>query len=197
MHSERCEPCRVVYWKAHNQARNKERTESGARKVYDKRYRENNLETVQANGRKYKAAHPETDEAANARRRAQLKVRMTPEDCRLSRLFRKVSKGFPCFYCGAPVPVGAKPHELEHYFPLSKDGTDHWWNLLRACRACNRGPGGKGKSCGTVFLLRRLAPGADWPRPVALPGFPPMPAIGTLFQRMEAAALDRELLRLF
>ncbi|HEX3960424.1 MAG TPA: hypothetical protein VHZ03_27935 [Trebonia sp.] len=112
---------------------------------------------------------------------------MSDEDCRLSRLFRQVSKGFPCFYCGAPVPVGTKPHELEHFFPLGLLGTDHWWNLLRACRACNRGPGGKGKTCGTAFLLRNLPPGADWPRPVPLAGFPPLPAAGILFWHVKAA----------
>lgn len=185
--SIRCGSCRAIFWKAHNRTRNKERTENGERKVYDERYREDNRKTVRASNRKYKAAHPETDEAANARRRSRLMVGMTDEDCRLSRLFRQVSKGFPCFYCGAPVPVGAKPHELEHYFPLSEFGTDHFWNLLRACQACNRGPGGKGKTCGTAFLLRTLPPGADWPRPVTLAGFPLLPATGILFQHVKAA----------
>lgn len=149
MHSKRCEPCRVVYWKTHNQKRNKERTESGARKAYDMRYRENNPETVQANNRKYKAAHPETDQAAIHRRRQRMEVRMDDVDRLLSRLYRLAIRNDPCFYCEA-----AETHEVDHFFPLSKGGTDHWWNLVRSCRPCNRGPRGKQQMCGTAFLLR-------------------------------------------
>lgn len=181
----RCEPCAKAEKAAGLRRRNAARAES--RKAYDAQWREANREATRASNRKYKAAHPEADEAANARRRSRLKEGMTDEDCRLSRLFRQVSKDFPCFYCGAPVPVEAKPHELEHYFALSEFGTDHFWNLLRACQACNRGPGGKFKQCGTAFLLRTLPPGADWPRPVTLAEFPPLPAAGILFPPVKAA----------
>jgi predicted nucleic acid-binding Zn ribbon protein len=177
MHSERCEPCRAIYWKTHNQERNKARTESGERRAYDERYRENNRETIQANNRKYKAAHPETDQAAIHRRRQRIEVRMDDLDRLLSRLYRLAIRNDPCFYCGS-----METHEVDHFFPLSKGGTDHWWNLVGSCRACNRGPAGKRDTCGTAFMLRR--------------GWPLLPVTRAPVQRVTIDA-DREPLRLF
>ena len=185
----RCEPCAKIHKTAHDRERNNARTESGERKAYDRRYREESRETIQANNRKYKRAHPETDAAANVRRRHRLHTLMTPEDRRLSALFRKISMRWPCFYCGAPAPADG-PYELEHYFPISKFGTDHFWNLLRSCFACNRGPGGKHQMCGTAFLLKTLPPGAPWPVPPRPEGFPSLPATGPLFRLMGSAAQE-------
>ena len=39
---------------------------------------------------------------------------------------------------------------VDHFFPLAKGGTDHWFNLVRACRSCNLR---KRTMCGTAFLL--------------------------------------------
>lgn len=148
--SARCVPCQAAFRKAEDRKRNKDRTVSGERKVYDKRYREDSRETIQANNRKYKRAHPEADQAAIHRRRQRIEVRMVDLDRLLSRLYRLAIRNDPCFYCGS-----AETHEVDHFFPLSKGGTDHWWNLVRSCRPCNRGPSGKQKTCGTAFMLRR------------------------------------------
>lgn len=148
-HSLRCEPCRDVYWTEHTRQRNKERTESGQRKKYDARYREGNRESIREGNRRYKAAHPETDQSAIHRRRMRMSVDMDDTDRLLSRLYRRAIKGDPCFYCDT-----ADAHEVDHFFPLSKGGTDHWWNLISCCRKCNRGVGGKAQACGTAFMLR-------------------------------------------
>lgn len=147
--ARRCETCREVYWKANDRQRNKARTESGERKKYDERYREDSRETIQANNRKYKAAHPETDQAAIHRRRQRCDAGMTDLDRELSRAYRVAIRNDPCFYCGNPAAG-----EVDHFFPLSKGGTDHFFNLVRSCQRCNRGQRGKRDRCGTAFMLR-------------------------------------------
>jgi hypothetical protein len=154
---ERCEPCAALRIIEHDRARNKERSATGSRKVWDARWRDSHREEINEANRQYKHAHPESDEASNARRRHRLKVSMTAEDRLLSRFYRLATKRDPCFYCGVPAPA-AKSHELDHFFPIGKGGTDHWFNLVRSCRGCNRGPGGKQRMCGTAFMLRR----GDW-----------------------------------
>lgn len=152
-HSLRCEPCRKVYKREETRKWNRARTESGAKKVYDAEWRRKNPELARAAGRRYKAAHPEVDQASIHRRRRRSEVRMDEVDRLLSRLYRKAIRNDPCFYCGS-----AETHEVDHFFPLSKGGTDHWWNLVRSCRPCNRGARGKGIMCGTAFMLRRGIP---------------------------------------
>lgn len=171
--SERCMPCQAAFRKAEDQKRNKERTESGERRVYDVRYRKGNNETIRANNRKYKAAHPETDLAAIHRRRQRRDHGMDDVDRLLSNAYRIAIRYDPCFYCGA-----AETQEDDHFFPLSKGGTDHWWNLVRTCKPCNRT---KRDTCGTAFMLR------GW--------LPPAPVAGPPVQRMTTP--DREPLRLF
>jgi len=151
--SKRCEECREAYWTAFNRDRNKARTVSGERKVYDARYRENNGETIRANNQRYKAAHPETDQAAIHRRRQRSEVGMDDLDRALSASYRVAIRDDPCFYCGA-----AAAEETDHFFPLSKGGSDKFYNLYRSCRRCNRGSRGKGIMCGTAFMLRRGFP---------------------------------------
>jgi 5-methylcytosine-specific restriction endonuclease McrA len=184
MHSKRCEPCRETYWIEHTRKRNKARTESGARRVYDERYRASNGETIRANNRKYKAAHPETDEAASARRRQRMAHGMDQLDRALSAAYRQAIRNDLCFYCGAPP---APDDETDHFFPLVKHGTDHWFNLVRTCQRCNRGPGGKHQVCGTAFMLTGCVPWRPLlPAPTssslmtagpALPVLPPLPGV--------------------
>ena len=150
MHSKRCEPCRAAYWTAHNRQRNKERTESGKRKVYDARYRENNTEAIRVSAKRYKQAHPEVDLAAIHRRHQRVAAGLDALDRMLSTAYRRAIHADPCFYCGALVT-----HHVDHYFPLAKGGTDRWFNLVRTCRRCNQR---KGVACGTAFLLRRPRP---------------------------------------
>lgn len=45
------------------------------------------------------------------------------------------SSGGLCFYCGADVS-GAM--EVDHVVPVARGGTSMLWNLVVACRTCNR-----------------------------------------------------------
>jgi hypothetical protein len=76
-------------------------------------------------------------------RRASL--RMCREDRELSVAYRQAIRNDPCLYCGGPG------EEDDHYFPVAKGGTDHWYNLVRSCLPCNRS---KAAHCGTWFRLR-------------------------------------------
>jgi hypothetical protein len=68
-----------------------------------------------------------------------------------------------CFYCGSPisidVPVTA---DVDHVFPhtLKKAGgfdeVDRIWNLVLACRTCNRGQDGKFMSVPHEDFVRKL-----------------------------------------
>jgi hypothetical protein len=56
-----------------------------------------------------------------------------------------------CFYCFAPISteVGNDGADVDHFFPLALRAhfvginINRVWNLVLACRACNRGKGGK------------------------------------------------------
>ena len=64
----------------------------------------------------------------------------------LSALYRQAIERDPCYYCNSPIT-----DHVDHFFPLSKGGTDHFWNLVRACQRCNNA---KYAQCGTAFILR-------------------------------------------
>lgn len=69
-----------------------------------------------------------------------------------------------CFHCFAPVGVVAGDGllaEVDHFFPhvlgpLIRESLDGIWNLVLACRECNRGRGGKSDRVPSVSLLERL-----------------------------------------
>ena len=71
-----------------------------------------------------------------------------------------------CFYCSRPVvTVGANAtdSDVDHSFPLSLQriygpivNLDGVWNLVIACRECNRGKGGKLDRLPAPSLLERL-----------------------------------------
>lgn len=111
-----------------------------------------NAERVTAQRReKYKvdySADPSPWHAARARRK-QRRGTLDAADRAMSRAYRAAIRSDPCWYCGARVE--GDMHD-DHYFALAKGGTDHWWNLVRACGPCNRH---KHINCGTWFLLRR------------------------------------------
>jgi len=137
---------------------------------YARQYREEHPEEHRAASRAWSAAHPEARQAAHARerhlaaqrklpwkqqtgwyrrivaRRRRIKADMDATDRLLSALYREAIKGDPCFYCGS-----AETQCVDHFFPLVKGGTDHFFNLVRACTRCNLRK--SGTMCGTAFLL--------------------------------------------
>lgn len=108
------------------------------------RYAEDPAKSLAATARWY-AEHPEARAAHNALRRQRVnRVPLTREDKQIAMAYRRAIRDDPCYYCGGTG------QEDDHFFPLAKGGTDHWWNLIRACRRCNRS---KRATCGTAFLL--------------------------------------------
>jgi hypothetical protein len=81
--------------------------------------------------REWRHANPIAVRAQSARRRARRKLRMSRYDSELSRAYREAIANDPCFYCGAAG------EQDDHYVSLARGGTDHWWNLVRACQRCN------------------------------------------------------------
>lgn len=61
------------------------------------------------------------------------------EDRIISIAYKQAIKNDPCFYCGQRTEA---MHD-DHRFPLSKGGTDHWWNIVRACSVCNLAKGAR------------------------------------------------------
>ena len=102
----------------------------------DAAWRNANPEKVAAISATWQKAHPEKTRANNSRRRTKVKVKMTREDRELSADYRIAIAHDRCFYCGA-----SGEHD-DHYISLANGGTDHWWNLVRACAPCNlrKGP---------------------------------------------------------
>jgi len=45
----------------------------------------------------------------------------------------------PCFYCGETKEEMTD----DHWIPLAKGGTNHWYNFVRACKSCNSSKGAK------------------------------------------------------
>lgn len=80
-----------------------------------------------------------------ARRRQRVRANMDALDRKLAAAYREAIAGDPCRYCGAPSET------VDHYFPLAKGGTDHYWNLVPACAGCNLS---KAARCGTWFRLQ-------------------------------------------
>lgn len=68
-----------------------------------------------------------------------------------------------CFYCYAPIAISAAAidADVDHFFPwavraLIPGNVNGVWNLVLACRACNRGARGKFDQVPTRELLERL-----------------------------------------
>lgn len=174
-----CSKCYAAAWQAANREKVKAKHQAywpeyyKANKehmlAYQKRYRAANPEKVAADKRKWQAANREriladkaayyqanksvsvawaaanreARNAAQARRKMRGGMSMTAEDRRESVEWRKLIAGDPCSYCGAPGE-----HD-DHYMPLAMGGTDHWWNLVRACAPCNLR---KGATNGDEFI---------------------------------------------
>ena len=102
------------------------------RGTYAATYNAAHKEENAVRGAAWTKANPEKHRAARARRRIRVKIKMTREDRIISVDYRLAIRNDPCFYCGAPG------EEDDHYVSLANGGTDHWWNLVRACVHCNR-----------------------------------------------------------
>lgn len=83
--------------------------------------------------RRWRKRHPEAWATDRARRRVRVTVEFTTEDRAESMAWRKLIKDDPCYYCGTP-----ETHHVDHYISLANGGTEHWWNLVKACRTCNQ-----------------------------------------------------------
>lgn len=68
-----------------------------------------------------------------------------------------------CFYCFAPISTdsGDDAADVDHFFPWSVrahlvGNINGIWNLVLACRVCNRGEGGKSDLVPSLSLVQRL-----------------------------------------
>lgn len=113
-------------------------------------------ERAQARYREIYPNDPTKWRAAKSRRKMRLDVAMTAEDRHISEDYRRAIVSDPCFYCGTTETA-----HVDHFYPLSKGGTDHWRNLRRTCGPCNLS---KNARCGTWFILRRGT--SEFARPV-------------------------------
>ncbi|MEU0783535.1 HNH endonuclease signature motif containing protein [Streptomyces sp. NPDC006173] len=126
-------PAQRNAWRAANYQLNAERLRAKSRQRYAELY----------------PLRPEIWLAANARRKQRLKVAMDVLDRQLSIAYRRAIRQDSCTYCSRRR-MGDM--HVDHFFPLAKGGTDHWWNLAQSCGPCNRH---KHDRCGTWLILRR------------------------------------------
>jgi hypothetical protein len=138
-----CHKHRKAYRDAYN--RDYYQRTQAERREYSRQYREVYAEEHRAAAKAWHTANPEARQAAHARRRRRVRASMDATDRLLSAFYRRAIRNDPCFYCGSP-----DTDHVDHYFPLAKGGTDHWFNLARACQRCNLR---KQVMCGTAFLL--------------------------------------------
>lgn len=103
------------------------------------------MASTRAYNQQYFKENREIKHAKDARRKMRIRgtTKMSSEDRVLSTAYRKAIRNDPCFYCGAPGK------QDDHWMPLAKGGTDHWWNLVRACAPCNNS---KHARCGDHFI---------------------------------------------
>jgi HNH endonuclease len=109
-----------------------------------------NRERANERMRAHYRTDPLTYSLKTQRRRRGLAAGLTADERAASQEYRRAIAADPCRYCGAAG------EQTDHYFPVAKGGTDHWWNLCRACGWCNRS---KAAHCGTWFVLRAGVPG--------------------------------------
>lgn len=103
---------------------------------YYTKWRAEHTNEIKEYSSSWEKENPARRRAANSRRRSLLKG-LTDLDKKKSVLFRIKIKDNPCFFCGEVKEF----MEDDHYYPLVRGGTDHWWNIVRACRECNRSKG--------------------------------------------------------
>lgn len=100
---------------------------------YDREYHADHRQSKSRYSHEWRKDNPEIGRANAARRRQRKDICMTAQDRRESVAWRKIIKDRPCAYCGEFSDV---MHD-DHVKPLARGGTDHWFNLVRACAPCN------------------------------------------------------------
>lgn len=102
------------------------------RQWYQEHYKKNREKIIQRT-KAYAKANKEQKRAIKARRRARTLKAMSKIDRFKSVNYRKIIANRPCHYCGG----FSTPMHDDHYYPLAKGGTDHWFNIVRSCSTCN------------------------------------------------------------
>ena len=115
------------------------------REAYNRDYYEQTQAERREYARQYREVYAEEHRAHASARRSRARSGMDVADRGLSVAYRLAIRNDPCFYCGSP-----ETDHVDHYFPIAKGGTDHWWNLVRSCSRCNHA---KYDRCGTAYLL--------------------------------------------
>lgn len=105
-------------------------------KSYQHNWYQLNKEEKQAKNKAWLEDNPEFRPAFDARRKIGRYAGMDAEDRSISTEYRKAIAIDPCYYCG--IDDLSIPYEVDHYCPIAMGGTDHWYNLVRSCRPCNR-----------------------------------------------------------
>lgn len=126
-HDSQCKACRRA-----NQ-RSRDLLRATGKRAYQVEHYLRNRESIIARGARQRKENPEASRSAMSRRRVRRVTAMDATDRLLSAERRRAIRDDPCFYCGEKADV---MHD-DHVEPLAKGGTDHWWNLVRACGSCN------------------------------------------------------------
>lgn len=105
-----------------------------ASRSYAQEYYQKNKERINKRNAEYAKNNPEVRRGIKARYRAQLVKGMSKLDRRKATSYRKTIRSNSCFYCNGFTD---QMHD-DHYFPIARGGTDHWFNLVRACSVCNQ-----------------------------------------------------------
>lgn len=100
--------------------------------AWQKKWREDHPDYM----REYAASNRERFRAKESRRRGRKRfglTHMTDQERQDSIEWRKIITDRPCAYCGQ------RPNTMndDHIKPISRGGTDHWFNIVRACGVCN------------------------------------------------------------
>lgn len=91
-----------------------------------------NREKSISNALLWQKNNPESRAATHVKRKTQMEL--SEEDRDFSVEYRKAIAHDPCYYCSDHE---AEAYHIDHYISLYNEGTDHWWNLVRACSTCN------------------------------------------------------------
>lgn len=100
---------------------------------YSKLYAESNRQSTRLHKTKWREANPEHIKSIRDRRRHSADLGMTDQDKIDSIAWRIYIKDRPCAYCFTNSAV----KHYDHLQPLSRSGTDHWFNIVRTCQTCN------------------------------------------------------------